>query len=159
MDKGTLQQLRHLINRTNVPPRPKNNMNSADDFIQVVLIGHVIAVALTHFGMQNLDDVPTHEDLQKMDDDSNATAKQRCFHQVLMNMLRPHINLFTTNCFGNNSASAADRVRTYACELLSLGLLYSEFKDSIREGEGERVFLCWKFFLPILKAVTMPLRL
>ena len=127
-------------------------MNSADDFIQVVLIGHVIAVALTHFGMQNLDDVPTHEDLQKMDDDSNATAKQRCFHQALMNMLRPHINLFTTNCFGNNSASAADRVRMYACELLSLGLLYSEFKDSIREGDGERVFLCWKFFLPIFKA-------
>ena len=50
----------------------------------------------------------------------------------------------------------------YACELMSLGLLCSEFKDSIKEGDGERVFLCWKSFLPILKAdekLTVPLRL
>ena len=40
----------------------------------------------------------------------------------------------------------------YACELMSFGLLYSEFKDSIREGDGGRVLRCWKFFLPIFKA-------
>lgn len=40
----------------------------------------------------------------------------------------------------------------YARELLSLGLLYSEFRHGIREVDGERVFLCWKFFLPIFRA-------
>lgn len=34
MDKGTLQQLKNLINRTNVPPNPKQNMNGAEDFVQ-----------------------------------------------------------------------------------------------------------------------------
>ena len=152
IDKGTLRQLKHLINRTNVPQKPKNNMNAADDFIHLVLIGHVIAAALTHFGMKSLDDVPTHEDLKKIDEQSNHMAEQKCFHQALINMLRPHINLFTIDCFGSSSVSAADRVQLYACELMSLGLLYSEFKDSIMEGDGERVFLCWKFFLPIFKA-------
>ena len=40
----------------------------------------------------------------------------------------------------------------YACELMSLCLLYSDFRDRVREGDGDRVFLCWKFFLPIFKA-------
>lgn len=47
---------------------------------------------------------------------------------------------------------AIDGVKMYAKELLSLGLLYSEFRDAIREGDGDRVFSCWKFFLPIFKA-------
>ena len=68
-------------------------MNAANDFFEVVLIAHVIAVALTHFDMQSLDDVPTHEDLQKVDHESNNTAKQQCFHQALVNTLRPHIQL------------------------------------------------------------------
>lgn len=34
-DFGTLQQLQSLINRSNVPVKPKNNVNAAEDFIQV----------------------------------------------------------------------------------------------------------------------------
>ena len=36
--------------------------------------------------------------------------------------------------------------------LLSLGLLYLDFKDAIREGDGNRVMRDWKYFLPIFKA-------
>ena len=36
-DFGTLQQLQSLINRSNVPVKPKNNVNAAEDFIQVNL--------------------------------------------------------------------------------------------------------------------------
>ena len=34
-EHGTLSQLQSLINRTNVPLIPKNNVNAAEDFIQV----------------------------------------------------------------------------------------------------------------------------
>lgn len=34
-DFGTLQQLQSLINRSNVPVKPKNNVNAAEDFLQV----------------------------------------------------------------------------------------------------------------------------
>ena len=41
---------------------------------------------------------------------------------------------------------ASDGVAMYAKELISLGLLYSELNDSKREGDGDRVLLCCKFF-------------
>lgn len=31
-------------------------------------------------------------------------------------------------------------------------MLYLEFQDAIREGDGARVLTCWKYFLPIFKA-------
>ena len=43
---------------------------------------------------------------------------------------------------GDNQASKDDVYR-YACELLSLGLLYSEYSDAIKEGDGQRVFRCF----------------
>ena len=45
-----------------------------------------------------------------------------------------------------------DTVHTYACEVLSLGLLYAEFQDAIREGDGLRVLRCWRYFLPTFRA-------
>ena len=66
-------------------------------------------------------------------------------------MLRPHIQLFKIP-FTCTSMTADDRVELYAQEMLTLGLLFFEFKDAIRCGDGERVLLCWKFFLPIFKA-------
>lgn len=44
-----------------------------------------------------------------------------------------------------------DGVMNYANELMSLGIFYLNFKDAIREGDGERVLVCWKFLLPLFK--------
>ena len=40
-----------------------------------------------------------------------------------------------------------DGVCEYAQEVLSLGLLYMEFNDAIREGDGKRILRCWRYFL------------
>ena len=42
----------------------------------------------------------------------------------------------------------------YECcrEVLSLGLFYLYFKDSVREGDGTRVMVAWKYFMVIFKA-------
>ena len=39
----------------------------------------------------------------------------------------------------------------YTTDLLTLGLLWHGFHDSIREGDGDRIFLYWKFLLPVFK--------
>ena len=39
-----------------------------------------------------------------------------------------------------------DRVLSYACDILSLGLLYMEFVDGVRE-DGKRIIRCWRFLL------------
>ena len=37
-------------------------------------------------------------------------------------------------------------------DVTSLGLFYSNYKDAVKEGDGQRVKLCWKYPLPIFKA-------
>ena len=52
----------------------------------------------------------------------------------------------------NDASQKDDNVQAYARELLMLGLIYNEFSDGIREGDGERVIRCWKFLMLIFKA-------
>lgn len=39
-------QLKNLINRTNVPPVPESDMNACEDFLNVILTGHILAAAI-----------------------------------------------------------------------------------------------------------------
>ena len=48
--------------------------------------------------------------------------------------------------------SQLDKVQLYATEVLTLGFLWQIFVESIREGDGNRVMLCWKFLLLVFKA-------
>ena len=45
-----------------------------------------------------------------------------------------------------------DHVLEYARELLTLGLLYMEFIDGVKEGDGERIIRCLRYFLLLFKA-------
>ena len=146
-----MQQLKYLINHTNVPTNPKNNTNSADDFIHIITVGNVIALAMTHFSMKSIDDVPVHKDIDTLQALDSVDLKRNQFHQGLQNMLQNNITLFTIDCLGK-AETASDGVTMYAKELLSLGLLYSEFRDAIQERDEDRLLSCWKFFLPIFRA-------
>ena len=44
-----------------------------------------------------------------------------------------------------------DGVLEYAKDVISLGLLYLEYRDAVKEGDGDRVECCWKFWLPLFK--------
>ena len=37
-----------------------------------------------------------------------------------------------------------DLIHLYACELLTLGLIWHNYYDAIKEGDGERVLRIWK---------------
>lgn len=47
-----------------------------------------------------------------------------------------------------------NHVREYARELISLGLLFAEFRDVICEGDGLCILRCWRVSLPIFKATN-----
>lgn len=40
-----------------------------------------------------------------------------------------------------------DLVQLYACELLTLGLVWLNYYDAIKEGDGERIMRIWKYLL------------
>ena len=58
MERGTLYQLRNLINRRNVTTEVKSNVNANEDFLEVVVTGYVIVTAMKFLGMSSLNNIP-----------------------------------------------------------------------------------------------------
>ena len=44
-------------------------------------------------------------------------------------------------------ASSEDGIQIYGKQLLRIGLLYWEYTDAIKEGDGDRLLRCWKYML------------
>ena len=53
-----MRWLQLLINRRNFKKSPKENMNAAEDFMEVATVSHVIAAALKYFGMADVHATP-----------------------------------------------------------------------------------------------------
>lgn len=129
IDKGTLCQLKHLINRTAVPVDPSHNMKAAEDFLTVVMHAHIIAAC-------------------------DVILQQRQPESVF-EIAETMLESFNTLSVGeSNAVCDSDGVLLYACDLLTLGLLWMGFHDAIREGDGDRVMSYWKFFLPLFKVMN-----
>ena len=57
-DGGTLMQLKNLINRKNVPSKPKADMNACEDFLDLVMTSHILAAGMDLLQMTSLEDDP-----------------------------------------------------------------------------------------------------
>ena len=53
--------LRNLINRRNVVKDTKKNVVACEDFMLLLTEAHILAAATTLFGMESLEDTPSHE--------------------------------------------------------------------------------------------------
>ena len=86
-----------------------------------------------------------------MEDDS---VRQSTLMTLSSSVVESHTDLATKFCVPSPSHETAScgSVYDYTREVFSLGLLYLDFKDAIREGDGNRVMRDWKYFLPIFKA-------
>ncbi len=126
MEKGTLYQLKATINRTSVPIDPSDNMKAAEDFLLVVLHAHITAASQAILSYTNIESVSALAD----------------------SIVASYVRLQR----GSAESACSDGVFVYACDVLSLGLLWMGFHDAIREGDGDRVMMYWKLLLPIFKA-------
>lgn len=156
MDKGTLYQLRNLISRSNVPTKCKKNTNACEEFLLLVVKSHILTAAMKVLGMSSIDDVPKNivdPNAWMMDDDSE---RKSILMKVASAVVNEHVDLapeFKVKSKGKKkSADEKDKVYSYACEVLSLGLIYMEFCDAVKEGDADRLLLVWKFLLVIFKA-------
>ena len=146
---GTLCQLKHLINRTNIPEKPKQNVHAAEECFEVVVIGHFIAAALHHFKMNTIQDSPSSTFLDQLDADNDSTSQKELFNSAVIEMVSSYINI---SSYDDKDYKDNDQVRAYAREVLSLGALLLEFKDSVHEGDGERLLTVWKFLVLIFRS-------
>ena len=50
--------------------------------------------------------------------------------------------------------SESDKVLGYVQQLLSLGSMYLEFADAVKEGDGKRIIRCWRYLMVIFRAAN-----
>ena len=73
------------------------------------------------------------------------------FHTLVKKILQGLVKL-PDNPGTEYSDANQDGIFKYASEVLTYSLLHAEFNDAIREGDGNRIITCWKFFLLIFRA-------
>lgn len=131
--------------------KPKKNVNAAEDFLELVVTGHILTAVMSYLGLSSLNDkepesVLSH-DLWMMDDE----VRRKALSDVALEIVNQHVDLaavFNDPSMKKTPGTTYD----YACEVLSLGLFILSFKDAVREGDGEHVMLLWKFMLLLFKA-------
>jgi len=148
-----LFQLRNLINRRNVVKDVSKDMNATEDFFDTVAVGHMIAAVLQFYDMRNMDDRPKDSTLT-----SAATLpkakKWEALSASISLLLEKHVTTSLscphhTENFNPNTSD--DGVYEYACCVLSLALFMFEFRDAVKEGDGERVYCVWKYLLLLFR--------
>ena len=146
----TKGQLRNLINRKKVTKQPKSDVNAADDFVEVVTISHVLTAVMTYLGMSSLTDVPSHssvpQDLWMEDDD----CRKKILEDIATHIISEHVDLVTA--FLEPDSDRRGTAYDYVCEVLTLGLFIMDFKDAVREGDGDHILLLWKYMMLFFRA-------
>ena len=128
-------------------------MNESEDFLELMVTGHVIACTMEVLGMSSVDEIPSStvidspEEVWMKDD----TERKSILNDVASRVVEGYVDL-STRFAEMKQRPSGDGVHAYACEALSLGLLYLEFKDAIREGDGDRILRVWQYFLLLFKA-------
>ena len=81
----------------------------------------------------------------------NDSERKSILMDVASDIVDKYLDL--SSIFADSKSSHTQTTRTppdsvfaYSCEILTLGLLLLEFKDSIRHGDGDRDMRVWKFF-------------
>ena len=140
-DKGTLYQLRNVLDRKNVVSNPKKDFHACHDFLQTVVDGYIIAAACTIFKVKSPADIT-----EKMIFPNGKPVDAKTTLSAIED-ISATIELRYTKYSTSPISASTDGIFKYSRYLLSLGLLARDFMDSWREGDGTRSMRLWKFLL------------
>ena len=81
MERGTIYQLRNLINWRNVTKQAKSNVNANKEFLEVCVTAYLMVAVLDFLGMAELNSLPLSTAISPdlwLEDDSARRAKLMC---------------------------------------------------------------------------------
>ena len=114
-----------------MPLDPGSNMKAAEDYLQVVLHGYIVAAAET----------------------IRSTSTSDGSNLSLSELSKAIVEKFVQICVPSPSSPKVTKVKDkkylYATEVLTLGLIWENFHDATREADGDRLMRIWKFLLLI----------
>ncbi|XP_061176933.1 uncharacterized protein LOC133185634 [Saccostrea echinata] len=145
-EPGTLYHLKSVINRRNVSSTVTKDYHADSAFIDLVGESHIISLALTHFGMADLNApckvFPHGIHLADID------HKKRILRNLVGELVDSHImNILSQTlnreqlCEDENN----DRIYNYATNFLKFWLLRKISIVATRSGDGMRILRHWKY--------------
>ena len=126
-EKGTLYQLKVLLNRTAVKALPSKNVKPTEDFLLLILHCYVVAAA------------------EQCQDDSDTC--QSLSEKIVEHFARIHL----LDDQKSNPSPINDTLFNYSTDLLTFCLLWYGFRDATREGDGDRILRYWKFLTVVFQ--------
>ena len=110
---------------------------------------YILSATMTLLDIKEIDEIPLSIPANLASE--SYSIKKQSLENIVHEVVDRFVNI---ELFPSSSGVVEDRdeVYEYAREALTLMLLHEEFKDAIREGDGERVLRVWKFLLIIFKA-------
>ncbi len=126
-----------------------------------ILKSHILMVAKKFLHIESLSQIPPDDVIP---DAENIWMQSKQERQDLIDSISRHIieefvtfQFSSSDSYGDDESSTEsseededeDCIQKYAKQLLSMGLFYWEYSDSIREGDGERLSRCFEYMLPM----------
>lgn len=101
-------------------------------------------------GIKDLTESPSPEKIPPNLWLSDDTEREKYLNEVCEQVLNNYCTIrFNTQQYSDELD--ADEGQLYASDVLTLGLLYMNFVDAIREGDGLRIIRCYRYFLPLVR--------
>ena len=133
-----------MLNRVTVTKDPKKCVDAAIDFLTTTVKGHILACALKLLGVSKLDSkLQLPPGIYKASQDDQMAFLRRLAAQVVEQCTLIE-GTYTSACV----EETRDGVYNYARVLCHFGTLVIEFRDAWAEGDGDRIFQCWRLFMP-----------
>ena len=133
------------LHRSNVTKIVKKAVDANVEFFLTVFKGHILACACNLLGCGSVDD-----SLQLPSGILRASRKHKW--EYIRQLSSKIVDVCTIVDISNDVKDTKDKVYNYARVLCHYGAMLLEFRDAWAEGDGERVFNCWRVFLPHFKA-------
>ena len=128
--------------------KTEKSVSVCEEFFLLTVEAHICAAAMQVFNMSSTSDTPTDTLFPQGCTSLNPKQRWNVMKLAVRNVVDKYVDIgYPTP----STKKDDDHVRAYAKELLSLGLLLMEFVDGVREGDGERIIRCWRYFLPLFK--------
>uniref|UniRef100_A0A1X7TR30 DUF6589 domain-containing protein n=1 Tax=Amphimedon queenslandica TaxID=400682 RepID=A0A1X7TR30_AMPQE len=154
-EKGTLIQLKILLghNRVTFSQQKITNFDACDDFFKIVLSSHVVTAAMELLNMKNFEDTPANDELFPAEAWLEGTETRKdVLYRFSSQIVKRFVDVDTSFDVRESPSNNEDKVLAYSKLLMSLGMIYLEYCDGIKEGDGMRVLRCWRYMLLIFKA-------
>lgn len=136
--------------RRSVTAKIKSDPTACEEFFLIVLEAHILSAAMNFYQLDSLDGTPKASQFQSQF--LSATPNER--RKIFLSSVKELISSHTHRLAIDKSINDKDGVLCYGKELLSLGMLYLELLDAIREGDGFRILRCWRYLLLVFKATN-----